>query len=257
VKQPSDTVTTSSPTGGNVVPGTSVSDSATVTGIAGGPTPTGTVKFFLCQPAEVTAAGCPAGAGTQIGTPPEGETLNASGVAQSESTSNTLTIGTYCWRAEYSGDGFYLASAHTNATTECFTTVAPGEGCTPGFWSGGVGADMWNTFPSDPDWTANGATGTNPFGHSTLFNDFFTPHSSLNGKTMIQVVGTGGGSNLVQKTARMLIAAYLNSAAGLSNGFTTDQLKAMWTAFVTGGATDTTLFNTLAASNELGCPFPR
>ncbi len=107
-----------------MVPGTSVSDSATVTGIAGGPVPTGTVKFFLCQPATVTANGgdCSAG-GDQIGTPAAGEDLNAAGVAQSESTDNTLTIGKYCWRAEYSGDSFYLASSHTNATTECFTTV--------------------------------------------------------------------------------------------------------------------------------------
>ena len=30
-------------------------------------------------------------------------------------------VGKYCWRAEYSGDGFYLPSAHTNSTTECFT----------------------------------------------------------------------------------------------------------------------------------------
>ncbi len=108
VKQPSTTVTTATPTGGNVVPGTSVSDSATVTGIAGGPVPTGTVKFFLCQPATVTANGgdCSAG-GDQIGTPAAGEDLNAAGVAQSESTDNTLTIGKYCWRAEYSGDSFY------------------------------------------------------------------------------------------------------------------------------------------------------
>jgi hypothetical protein len=75
--------------------------------------------------------------------------------------------------------------------------------------------------------------------------------------TMIQIVGSGGGSDLVQKTARMLIAAYLNSAAGLNNGFTTDQLKALWTQFVNTGGTNSDLFNALAASNQLGCPFPR
>ncbi len=32
-------------------------------------------------------------------------------------------IGKYCWRAVYSGDGFYNGSAHTNAASECFTTV--------------------------------------------------------------------------------------------------------------------------------------
>ena len=122
-KLPSTTVTTSLPTGGGVIPGTSVSDSATVSGPAGQPTPTGSVKFFLCQPAEVTAGGCEGTAGTQIGTPAAGETLDASGVAASESTSNTTAIGTYCWRAEYSGDTIYNASSHTNITTECFTTL--------------------------------------------------------------------------------------------------------------------------------------
>ena len=60
-KLPSTTATTSTPTGGSVVPGTSVSDTATVSG--SGPTPTGTVDFFLCQPATVTANGgdCSAG----------------------------------------------------------------------------------------------------------------------------------------------------------------------------------------------------
>ena len=113
-----------------VLPGTSVSDTATVSGGTGQPTATGTVKFFLCQPSEVTAAGCPAGAGTQIGTPLAGETLNASGVAQSETTNNTNAIGKYCWRAEYSGDSNYPSPdpdhIHTNATTECFRTFNPG-----------------------------------------------------------------------------------------------------------------------------------
>lgn len=132
VKQPSTTVTTASPSG-TILAGQSVSDTATVSGGAGQPTPTGTVKFFLCQPNEITAGGCEGTAGTQIGTPAAGETLNGTGVATSESTSNTTAVGTYCWRAEYSGDGFYLPSSHTNALTtatggvqpECFTTFNP------------------------------------------------------------------------------------------------------------------------------------
>src|SRR5262249_60819271 len=38
------------------------------------------------------------------------------------SSADTLAIGKYCWRAEYSGNGFYNDSKHTNSTTECFTT---------------------------------------------------------------------------------------------------------------------------------------
>ena len=34
----------------------------------------------------------------------------------------TKAIGKYCWRAVYSGDGFYNGSDHTNATDECFTS---------------------------------------------------------------------------------------------------------------------------------------
>ena len=122
VKQPSHTVTSSDPTGGNVLPGTSVTDSATVSGGAGQPTPTGTVKFFLCQPATVTAnAGdCSAG-GSQVGS---AVGLNGQGLAASSASTDTDTLGKHCWRAEYSGDSFYNSDSHTNATTECFTVEA-------------------------------------------------------------------------------------------------------------------------------------
>ena len=117
VKQPSNTATTSSTTSSTVVPGTSVTDTATVTG--SGATPTGTVTFFLCQPNEVTAGGCEGTAGTQVG----GAVTLVAGQATSSATTTTTAIGKYCWRAAYSGDAFYNGSSHTNATTECFTTV--------------------------------------------------------------------------------------------------------------------------------------
>src|SRR5262249_59128855 len=86
--------------------------------------PTGTVTFFLCQPNEVTAAGCPSGAGTQVGAHPVALSARAASTARSRTTN---AIGKYCWRAEYSGDGFYNPSSHTNANTgtngECFVTV--------------------------------------------------------------------------------------------------------------------------------------
>jgi hypothetical protein len=126
--------TNATPTGGNVVPGTSVTDTAIVTGesLIGGTaeTPTGKVKFFLCQPSEVTAGGCEGSAGTQVGTPPEGEdlteTVTGTSQATSDATSNTTAIGTYCWRAEYvpAAGSPYRAASFTNATDECFTTVA-------------------------------------------------------------------------------------------------------------------------------------
>jgi hypothetical protein len=112
--------TTSNPNTANNQRGTSVTDTATVSPATGAPTPTGTVAFFLCQPAQVTAAGCPTG-GTQVGA---AKTL-VNGTATSDATTNTNADGKYCWRAQYSGDASYAAASHTDATAECFTVVPP------------------------------------------------------------------------------------------------------------------------------------
>src|SRR5438270_3826234 len=53
--------TSSSPTGFNLAPGVLANDHAIVQGPAGGPTPQGTVAFFLCPPSQVSAGGCPTG----------------------------------------------------------------------------------------------------------------------------------------------------------------------------------------------------
>jgi hypothetical protein len=117
---PSVTRTQSSTTASDVVPGTAVTDTAAVSG--GGPTPTGTVAFFLCQPATVSANGgdCRQG-GDQVGA---ARPLDASGRATSDASADTSAIGRYCWRAEYSGDASYEPSSETTATNECFTTTA-------------------------------------------------------------------------------------------------------------------------------------
>ena len=100
----------------NVVPGTPVIDTAILTEAAGAIVPTGSVRFILCQPDEVTAAGCPAGAGTKIGT--DKPLLGAA--AKSDRAFDTTTLGKYCWRVRYLGDDNYRPLNHTNATTECF-----------------------------------------------------------------------------------------------------------------------------------------
>lgn len=120
-KRPPDIETKSSETG-TVPPGTSVTDTAT---LSGDPMPTGKVKFFLCQPGEVTAGGCEKG-GTQVG--PE-KTL-VGGSATSDPTTDSTAAGKYCWRVEYSGDDIYTEASHTNTTSECFTvrvTEEPGK----------------------------------------------------------------------------------------------------------------------------------
>jgi len=118
------TSSTSTGAGGSVTPGSTVTDTATLSSPAGF-TPTGSVSFFLCGPIDPTlvSGGC-ATAGTQVGA---AKTLVA-GAATSDATANTAVAGRYCWRTEYAPDagsqGVYLAATHTNATSECFTVAA-------------------------------------------------------------------------------------------------------------------------------------
>ena len=104
---------------GTVLPGTSVTDTATVTKAPGAIAPTGSVRFILCQPNEVNANGCPSPAGTVIGA----AVALSGNTATSDATNDTTTPGTYCWRARYLGDANYNPVNHTNAVTECFSVA--------------------------------------------------------------------------------------------------------------------------------------
>jgi hypothetical protein len=79
-------------------------DSATVSGVTGLPTPTGTVDFKLFAPTDTTCSGTPVY-----------EALNVALVNGSASTSNTTFLvdanneGTYRWTVHYSGDSNYTA----------------------------------------------------------------------------------------------------------------------------------------------------
>jgi hypothetical protein len=122
------------------------------------------------------------------------------------------------------------------ARGQSLISPVPQSGFTPGFWgnSGRVGAagnDMWDT-PNDPQWPAGG---TNPFTHTTLFNDFFADHSALNGKTMWDVVSGGGGPVAALKAARHLVAAYLNATLNATYPFTQAGLHTMWSNAIVGG----------------------
>ena len=210
---PPTIVTVSNPTGGSVTPGTSVTDTATVSGT--GVTPTGTVTFTLCQPATVTTNGgdCSAG-GATVGAV---KTLSAGGTATSDATTNTTTVGTYCWRVDYSGDSHYTAGSHTNSTTECFTVVQQlFAGCTPGFWKNHE--SLWDSL-SDPAVSAMPA-GLR-FTTNTLFNTYFnlTPAQSSfsNTTTMHDAVSAGGGGP--KALARQAVSALLSIGAGLNYQF--------------------------------------
>jgi uncharacterized repeat protein (TIGR01451 family) len=102
---------------GQITLGQSVTDTATLSG-PNGPV-TGTVKFFVCGPAN-SNPDCTSG-GTQVG--------NAVTISAGHATSDAFmpgAIGHYCFRAEYTPDQFapYSPSNHTNTTNECFTVVA-------------------------------------------------------------------------------------------------------------------------------------
>jgi uncharacterized repeat protein (TIGR01451 family) len=102
---------------GQITLGQSVTDTATLSGANGAVT--GTVKFFVCGPANANPD-CTSG-----GTPVGGAVTIAAGQAVSDAF-KPGSVGHYCFRAEYTPDQFaaYSPSNHTNTTTECFTVNA-------------------------------------------------------------------------------------------------------------------------------------
>jgi len=131
------------------------------------------------------------------------------------------------------------------------------KGCTPGFWGSnssnneGGGVLWWNT-ASDPQWTANGGNGTNPFTHGTPFTPFFTSHPLLTTATMWDVVNGGGGSQAAWRAARQLVAAYLNASFG-AYAFSRSQLSSMWTQAVLGGDDALNALNVLLDATNTAC----
>jgi uncharacterized repeat protein (TIGR01451 family) len=105
-------------------------DVATITAAPGRPAPTGTVTFFLCNPAQITAgAGCVSG-GTPVPSPASPVTISGgSATSANAPAALTGTTGKYCWRAEYAPDAaasaFYSAGSDTNDRAG----GAPGDEC--------------------------------------------------------------------------------------------------------------------------------
>jgi len=131
--RPSSVSTKSSQTGA-IIPTTSVTDTATVTGSGAAPLPdlTGSLSFQLCGPNPVpsTTLNC-AAAGTVAITTPNGGTFSATSPAQTPTAG-----GSYCWTATYSpatGAG-YAGSSSTTTTNECFSVL---QSTTQGRMTGG------------------------------------------------------------------------------------------------------------------------
>jgi hypothetical protein len=108
---------TESQPSGNIQAGQIVQDFAQ---LFGGQGPfEGSMAFFICRPFEVLPGiGCPGGMFVgSSGVGPAGEAFGPS-------FGDTFEPGTYCWRAEYSGDALHDPVSHTNDNTECFTVPA-------------------------------------------------------------------------------------------------------------------------------------
>lgn len=176
----------------------------------------------------------------------------------------TITAG-----ESFCGD-FTVVNTATFVTNDTSTTgsddasvaiTVPCEGCTPGFWQGGAGSQLWDQV-NDPQWTY---VGSNPFIHTTLFNSYFNvaTDARLDGMTMFDLVSTGGTSNSAQRAARDMVAAYLNESA-FPGTFPADSLSAlttMWYAAVAGGdAALDNFHNEVAGWNDPPeggyCPLP-
>jgi hypothetical protein len=106
----------------------------------------------------------------------------------------------------------------------------PAQGCTPGFWQGGVGADLWNEV-SDPDWVASGGNGFNPYIHTDDFCSEFGCPSDKGGGDMWYYVNPNewpNASDDFDKAARSLVAAYLNTSWGVNYAYSAGELISMW-----------------------------
>jgi hypothetical protein len=131
-------------------------------------------------------------------------------------------------------------------------------GCTPGFWQGGAGIQLWNDPPQDPQWVAAHFVYDQPYQTVTQFNSFFTPYTPFGTKRMIDFVGSGGGGNDATKAARDVVAGYLNASRfGDLYPYSRDDIEDMWADAVAnpiGPNGFKQLHTILGPANELGCP---
>jgi hypothetical protein len=109
------------------------------------------------------------------------------------------------------------------------------EGCTPGYWKQSQHFDSWEGYATGDDF-------------DTVFGvDLFSPDI-----TLLQALNLGGGG--VNALARHAVAALLNAASsGVDASLTEAEVIQLVQDAETSGDFEAAK-NTLAASNELGCP---
>jgi hypothetical protein len=136
--------------------------------------------------------------------------------------------------------------------SKSLTFTNPAQGCSPGFWQGGNGSQLWNVV-NDPDWSSSGGDGINPYIHTTEFNTFaeFTAYGPAAGKTMYDLVTSGGSAPDWQKAARNVVAAYLNASWGMAFPYSPAGIAQLWDDAVLGnnGVTFIEVHNLLGAAN--------
>jgi len=114
---------------------------------------------------------------------------------------------------------------------------------------------LWDDPLQDPQWVAAGFAGDQPFRTVTLFNSFFASDPSLNNRSMLDLVSTGGGGSPTTKAARDVVAAALNAARfGDLYPYSVQEVKDMWAAAVGNNNALKQLHNVLGPANERGCP---
>jgi hypothetical protein len=107
--------------------GDSVVDYALIQGATGFGTPTGSVRFFVCNPTQTSGTAgnevCPSTTGTAVGTTVTVSAVSNSDPPQSEATSAAVTanqLGVWCFRATYTPDTANYTGSADARHTECF-----------------------------------------------------------------------------------------------------------------------------------------
>ncbi len=133
-KGPSTTKTTASPSSLTLSPTGTVTDSVTVSSTSSppGPTPSGTVTFYICGPGATTCANTSGNLLTGTTSFPNPATLSGGTATSASFTPNAA--GTWCFSAVYSGDSNYNGSSDntgsSNADANECVTVAKGPSTT-------------------------------------------------------------------------------------------------------------------------------
>ena len=138
----------------------------------------------------------------------------------------------------------------------------PCQVCTPGFWQGGAGLQLWDDPVTDPQWNYAGAQ---PFTDDDLFSEIFSLNTDirLEGQAMLQIVGNDGRiANSAEKAARDMVAAYLNESA-FPEAFPANCLQGLfnrWYAAVNDDAALEAFHALVGGWNDLSdpgyCPLP-